>query len=170
MQIIGFGALNYDRLYKVDDLNKGDDEIFIRDEHEAPGGSGANTIYALGLLGIKAGFVGAVGSDAEGEVVLESFRTAGVDLGGISVKSESRTSLILGFVDRIGERALYVSPRANGELTWDDLDLDYISQGKILLLSSFVDDAQLELQQRVLDAIPRDIQVVLQVTAVTCTK
>lgn len=160
MQIIGFGALNYDRLYKVDDLNAGDDEIFIKGEHEAPGGSGANTIYALGLLGLSTGFVGAVGGDVEGERVLENFREAGVDLSGITIKSGSRTSLILGFVDKIGERALYVSPRANSELTWEDIDIDYVKRAKILLLSSFVNDAQLDLQCKLLDTLPESIQVV----------
>lgn len=160
MDIIGFGALNYDRLYKVDSLNAGDDEIFIKEEHESAGGSGANTIYALGKLGLKSGFVGAVGSDHEGDAVRDSFSSVGVDLSGITVKKGSRTSMILGFVDKHGERALYVSPKANSELTEGDADLDYIRTAKFLLLSSFVDDAQFKLQVRAVEALPDGHEVI----------
>jgi ribokinase len=160
MDIIGFGALNFDRLYKVDALNTGDDELHIKDEHEAPGGSGANTIYALGKLGLKVGFVGAVGGDSEGREILDSFKSAGVDTTGIAVKDDLKSSLILGFVDNTGERALYVSPRANSALAWQDIDIEYATRSKMLLLSSFVSEEQLNLQKKLLESLPESVKVI----------
>jgi ribokinase len=170
MDIIGFGALNFDRLYKVDVLNVGDDEIFIREEHEAPGGSGANTIFALGKLGINAGFIGAIGGDREGGWIIRSFEEVGVDINGIVVKPDFGTSLILGFVDKIGERALYVSPKANSELSWDDIDLTYVKKARMVLMSSFVDDKQLELQARLLESIEENVKVILMPGALYAKK
>jgi ribokinase len=160
MDIIGFGALNFDRLYKVDALNAGDDELHIKEEHEAPGGSGANSIYALGKLGLKAGFVGAVGGDPEGREILDSFKSAGVDTTGITIKDDLKSSMILGFVDNTGERALYVSPRANSALTWQDIDMEYVTRSKMLLLSSFVSEEQLNLQKKLLESVPENVKVI----------
>ena len=170
MDIIGIGALNFDRLYKVDRLNVGDDEIYIKEEHEAPGGSGANTIYALGKLGLTAGFIGAVGGDDEGRQIIKSFEDTGVDTKGIAVKKDARTSLILGFVDKIGERALYVSPRVNSELSTRDVDPKYFKDAKMMLLSSFVDDAQLELQKKILKKASKDTKIIFMPGALYCKR
>jgi len=170
MDIIGIGALNFDRLFKVDKLNIGDDEIFIKEEHEAPGGSGANTIYALGRLGLSAGFIGAVGADDEGRQIIKSFEETGVDTKGIVIKENERTSLILGFVDNIGERALYVSPRANSKLSVSDVNPKYFKSAKMLLLSSFVDDEQLELQKKMVRNSSKDSKIIFMPGALYCKK
>ncbi len=45
--VIGFGALNVDMLFKVDKLASAEEESFIEDYKEACGGSAANTIVGL---------------------------------------------------------------------------------------------------------------------------
>ena len=126
MNFIGFGALNLDRLYKVERIAKGDEEIAIEETVEQPGGSAANTIYALGKLNLKTGYIGAVGIDAEGEKVLASFKEVGVDISKIRLKENARTGTVIGLVDSSGERALYISPGANNLLSFEDLDMEYL--------------------------------------------
>ncbi len=125
VDVIGFGALNFDRLFKVDKLAEGDSEVNIIDQTGAPGGSAANTIYGLGKLGISCGFLGAIGKDYEGERLLEDFRQVGVDTSKIAVFEEERTGIVIGFVDKEGERALYISPGANMGITDEMMDLEY---------------------------------------------
>ncbi|UCG70667.1 MAG: carbohydrate kinase family protein [Thermoplasmata archaeon] len=153
MDFVGFGALNLDRLYKVESIAKGDEEIPIKETVEQPGGSAANTIYALGKLGLSAGFFGAVGSDGEGEKVLSSLKEVGVDTSQIKIKDNMRTGLVIGLVDPKGERALYIAPGANNVITSEDLDLDYLKQTKILHMTSFVGENQLELQKKVVEGL-----------------
>jgi ribokinase len=153
MDFIGFGALNFDRLFKVEALASGDEEIAITDSSEAPGGSAANTIYALGRLGSKCGYFGALGKDSDGEAVLKSFSDAGIDTSGIKKRENARTGRVIGIVDPQGERALYIAPGANSTLLEDDLDMSYIAQAKMLHLTSFVEDEQLELQKQVVDKL-----------------
>jgi ribokinase len=153
MDFIGFGALNFDRLFKVRGTARGDEEIAITDSSEAPGGSAANTIYALGRLGASCGFVGAVGRDSEGEAVLGSFDGVGVDKSGIVFREEARTGRVIGIVDPQGERTLYIAPGANSTLLKEDLDMDYVSQAKTIHMTSFVEDEQLELQKHVTDQL-----------------
>ena len=58
LDVIGFGALNFDKLYRVNRIAEVDEESFIQEQDEACGGSAANTIVGLARLGSKVGFIG----------------------------------------------------------------------------------------------------------------
>jgi ribokinase len=53
-KVIGFGALNLDRIFYVDRIVRPDEERFIRSVEHHPGGSAANTIVGLSRLGVPA--------------------------------------------------------------------------------------------------------------------
>lgn len=161
VDVIGFGALNFDRLFKVEKLAKGDSEVHITDQAGTPGGSAANTIFALGKLGVDCGFVGAVGKDYEGERLLDDFKKVGVETSRIAVFEEERTGMVIGFVDKDGERALYVSPGANMGITDEMIDLEYFKSGKIVHMSSFVGDGQFDLQNDVIQALAGKVKISL---------
>ncbi|HUU86838.1 MAG TPA: PfkB family carbohydrate kinase, partial [Candidatus Glassbacteria bacterium] len=80
--VVGFGALNVDKLYKVNKLAKAEEESFIETYTEACGGSAANTIIGLARLGFKTGFVGKIGCDRESKLILLDFCSEGVDTKG----------------------------------------------------------------------------------------
>lgn len=146
MDVIGLGALNYDNLYIVDKMARGGEEIPVKEIIGAPGGSAANTIVGIARMGFKTGFIGRVGDDEEGRIILEDLEKEGVDLKGI-IKSKGKTGIITGFVDSQGERALYPYPGVNDSLNFHDIDLDYIKKTKILHMSSFVSDIPFEAQR-----------------------
>lgn len=152
-KIIGFGALNYDRLHYVTHIADADDEVEILNVHESPGGSAANTIHILAQLGVKTGFVGKLGEDAEGEKMLDEFGVHGVDVSGIKISETARTGNALGFVDRKGERALYILPGANDTLELAEIDMEYLGSAELLHLSSFVAPRMLELQKSVVEIL-----------------
>lgn len=143
-EVFGLGALNVDHLYRVERII-GDGETIVEEHKLSPGGSAANTIYGLARLGISTGFVGAIGDDDEGRMLLGDFEKTGVDNSQIKVKRNFKTGSVLCLTDRSSKRSLYVLPGANNQLTADDLDLTYINQAKMLHLSSFVDDRQFEM-------------------------
>ena len=149
IEVVGFGAMNMDLLYRVERILT-DGEAAVEEFRACPGGSAANTIYALAKLGVRAGFVGAVGDDEAGRTLLEDFQSVGVDTSQIAIRKEARTGSALALTDREGNRALYVLPGANSLLAEQDLDLEYLNQAKIIHLSSFVDDRQFELQKHIL--------------------
>ena len=57
--------MNIDRLYRVQRVLL-DGEAPIEEQALSPGGSAANTIYGLAKLGVKTGFIGAIGDDDQG--------------------------------------------------------------------------------------------------------
>jgi len=66
---------------------------------------------------------------------------------------------VLCLTDHLGRRALYVSPGANRLLTAQDIDVDYLNQAKILHLSSFTDQKQLEVQQSVVGKLSPSVKI-----------
>ncbi len=55
LDVVGFGALNVDRLFKVNRLAKEEEESFIKDSTESCGGSAANTTVGLGKTWLQNG-------------------------------------------------------------------------------------------------------------------
>ena len=62
IEVVGVGAMNIDQVYRVERILL-DGEASAEEPSLVPGGSAANTIYGLAKLGIKTGFIGAVGED-----------------------------------------------------------------------------------------------------------
>ena len=143
-EVVGLGALNIDHIYQVEHILD-DGEAIVNESKSSPGGSAANTIHGLAKLGVNTGFVGIVGDDAEGKILIQDFEKVGVDTSQIKVKPNAKTGSVLCLSDKLGRRSLYVSPEANSLLTVDDLDLDYMNQARWLHISSFADDRQFKM-------------------------
>jgi len=154
LDVICFGALNVDKLYKVKRIASADEESEILDFKEAPGGSAANTAVGLAKLGVKTGFIGKIATDREGELLIRSFINEGVNTDGIVVSPHGRSGQVIGFVDERGERALYVDPGVNNSLDFDEIDLDYASQTDLLHLTSFVGEKSFQSQKKLVEEIP----------------
>jgi ribokinase len=146
--VIGFGALNLDRLYRVERIAKPGEHEKILGAFEAPGGSAANTVAGLAGLGLKTGFVGAVGTDSAAEILLNDFRKRKVDVKGIKKKG-GFSGTIIGFIDERGERTLYPYPGVNNLFSKKDVSMDYINKASFLHMTSFVGDAQFQIQKDV---------------------
>lgn len=74
------------------------------------GGSAANVVAAAARLGHPSRFLGQVGDDAVGRVLVESLANAGV--GVEYVRREGRTGTIVVLVDDVGERTMLTDRRA----------------------------------------------------------
>jgi len=158
IEAIGLGALNTDFLYKVERILD-DEETTVDEAKLSPGGSAANTIYGLAKLGVKSGFIGAVGDDAEGEVSIQDFRKVGVDTSQIKIKAGAKTGSVLCLSDQAGKRSLYVIPGANNLLAMEDLDVTYINRAKILHISSFANDSQFKLTLELIGKLNPTVEV-----------
>lgn len=158
---VGFGALNVDRLFKVNKIAAAEEEGFVIDYLEACGGSAANTVVGLARLGCRVGFIGKVASDIEGEKLLQDFIQEGVDTKGILVANRGRSGTVMGFVDRKGERALYVDPGVNSTIGFDEIGREYACRTRFLHLTSFVGKKSLQTQKELVRALPENVKVSL---------
>jgi len=151
--VIGFGALNVDKIYRVPKIAREEEETFVLDIQEAPGGSAANTIVGLARLGLKTGFIGKVAEDHEGQLLLNDFRREGVNTDGIVVTKEGRSGVVAAYVDKRGERALYVHPSVNDSLTFEEINRRFAEQASFLHLTS-VDETPFQAQKKLSQELP----------------
>jgi ribokinase len=159
--VVGFGALNVDKLFKVNKIAGAEEEGFIINCEEWCGGSAANTIVGLARLGCKVGFIGKVANDREGKMLIEDFRREGVDTNGIIYAKSGRSGTVMGFVDEKGERALYVDPGVNDTIEFNEINKDYAFSTQFLHLTSFVGEKSFQTQRRFVEILPENVKVSL---------
>ncbi|MEM2921955.1 MAG: carbohydrate kinase family protein, partial [Candidatus Bathyarchaeia archaeon] len=104
------------------------------------GGAVANVVVAASRLGLKTGFIGAVGDDEFGEFLINDFKKERVDISQIKRVKGVATGIAFYSVDKNGERH-YVFYRFPGysdtesALSLRDIRLDYLSRSKTLHFS-----------------------------------
>ncbi|HUK85936.1 MAG TPA: carbohydrate kinase family protein [Candidatus Acidoferrum sp.] len=157
--VVGFGALNVDVLFKVDRLAKAEEESFVEDYTEACGGSAANTVVALARLGCKTGFIGKVADDREGKLQIDCFNKEGVDTSAIIQAKKGKSGSVMGFVDKKGARTLYINSGVNDTIEPREIEYSYVSQTKFVHYSSFVGEKSLRAQKKLLAALSNDVKI-----------
>jgi len=160
---IGLGALNVDRIYSVPRVVTDGAEL-IQESTAAAGGSSANTVYSLAKLGLRCGFVGALG-DEDADIVLSSFAEVGVDTSRIVRKPGAATATVFAFADPAGRRAMYVYPGANALFAPGDVDAAYLADCRLLVISSFAGDVPLTVQKAAVAALPKTALLALSLDA-----
>jgi len=161
--VVGFGALNVDKLFKVNKIASAEEESFVTGFEEACGGSAANTMVGLARLGCKVGFIGKVAEDREGKMLFEDFRRESVDTNGIITVKHGRSGTAMGFVDERGERALYVDPGVNDTIKFNEINKEYMFQTRFLHLTSFVGEKSFRTQKRLVETLPKKVKVSLDI-------
>ncbi len=157
--VVGFGALNVDKLYKVNRIASAEEESFIQAHSESCGGSAANTIVGLARLGCKVGFVGKVADDREGKRLFEDFRREGVDVTRVIRALQGESGQVMGFVDEKGERALYIDSGVNDTIALEEVEAGYVSQARFIHLTSFVGEKSFQTQKQLLRMLPENVKV-----------
>lgn len=157
--VVGFGALNVDKLFKVDRLAHAEEESFVISEEEICGGSAANTIVGLARLDINVGFIGKIASDREGDLQLADFRREHVDTNGIIQVKIGHSGNVMGFVDVKGARALYIQSGINDTITPEEINMRYIERSQFLHLSSFVGELSFKTQKKIVENLPKKVKV-----------
>ncbi|WP_455282252.1 carbohydrate kinase family protein [[Eubacterium] cellulosolvens] len=160
LDVLGFGALNLDKLYRVDKIAVAGEETFVKGLTISPGGSAANTIVGLARLGVNTGYIGKIANDSEGKYILNDLRNEKVNVKGINITKKGRSGVCIGFVDNFGERSLYIDPGVNDNLTYREINQDYVESSKFVHLTSFVGNitfrAQISLVKNFETAITMD--------------
>jgi ribokinase len=157
--VVGFGALNFDRLFRVNSIASAEEESYVTDCAEACGGSAANTIVGLARLGCKCGFIGKVADDREGKMLVQDFHHNSVDTEGVIHARTGRSGIVMGFVDAKGQRALYIDSGVNDTIHFEEVNTKYAFNTGFLHLTSFVGQKSFRTQTRLLAKLPEQVRV-----------
>jgi len=159
--VVGLGALNVDKLFSVEQIAGEDEESSVIDFTEACGGSAANTIVGLARLGLKTGYIGKVARDREGQLLLNDFKNEKVDTKGIVTVERGRSGVVMGFVDKKGERAMYIDPGVNNSISLKEVNLQYANNTAFVHISSFVGEKAFQVQEKLIISLSSGVNVSL---------
>lgn len=98
-----------------------------------PGGAPGNFLAALNAYGKKTAFLGKVGDDAFGHLLLGTLNQAGIETKGIVVDPTVFTTLAFVTFDETGDRSFSFArkPGADTQLTWEEVDKSMIDEAKV---------------------------------------
>jgi sugar/nucleoside kinase (ribokinase family) len=108
---------------------------------EVSGGSVANTIAALSLLGNKVAFIGKVGNDPLGESFRKDLENLRVDYLTVKAESILPTACCIVLTTPDAQRTMSTYLGVSGLLDPEDIDEDSISQSEIIYLEGYLCDS-----------------------------
>jgi len=91
-EVVVFGSAAIDLYGRIEKLPEHDETAYIEVFNVSPGGMGANVAVALSRLNVPVAFIGKIGSDQAGRLLLENFRKNRVNVSNIVIE-RGRTSL-----------------------------------------------------------------------------
>ena len=116
-EIFVVGSLNADLVTRLERFPAPGETVTALDLAVHAGGKGANQAYAAARLGGRVALLGCIGRDANGELLMQSLRSVGVDVSPVVRDDEAPTGLALIALDASGENQIVVVPGANARLT-----------------------------------------------------
>lgn len=120
-KILVIGSLNMDFVLDVEKAPEAGETVRANSFTLIPGGKGANQAYAVGKLGGCVKMLGAVGNDSNGDALLNSLASVGVDTSCIRRAENAMTGVAAICVDADGENRIIAAGGANL-----CADIDYI--------------------------------------------
>lgn len=116
------GSINLDHMVRTPRMPQGGETIHVHEVFSAGGGKGANQAVAIQRLGSETHFIGAVGNDDEGKMMLELLGEEGMDLSTIRILEDTVTGQAFVIVDDASENRILVYGGANMALTPEHIE------------------------------------------------
>lgn len=133
LDVVGLGVSTIDLLFTVDELPGVE---LVQKAHQgeiAGGGPVATAVVAASRLGARTAMLDRIGDDLFGGMILEQYRSEGVDTVGMVVdegRTSSKAAILVRKCD--GARAITYHPGDCGELRPCDVRADLIRAAKLL--------------------------------------
>lgn len=111
------GSINLDRTIRVKKMPKPGETMHTKEIFSAGGGKGANQAVAARRSGAKTKFIGAVGNDEAGQMMLDLLGQEEIDLSAVATLDNQATGQAYIIVDDQGENSIMIHAGANNDFT-----------------------------------------------------
>lgn len=136
IEVVGIGTPVMDLLIHTQKVPSAEGLNLLEECSWQGGGKVTSALAALGRLGVETGIVGVIGGDWYGKFQLEDFKRHHVDTSRLAVDPGGETPFCICLSDRETRNRSFIGRRSIlRDLTMEDLDRDYITQGRYIHLS-----------------------------------
>jgi sugar/nucleoside kinase (ribokinase family) len=143
VDVIGVGANSVDFVYRLPRFPHPDgpaSKLRIAHHTISCGGQTATTLCTCAAMGLTTRYIGATGSDDNGQIMRDALMDRGVDIGQSVESDEGNAFAVILLDQRQGERVVLWQRPPGLELAPGDLDPDVICDARVL----HVDDVDID--------------------------
>ena len=143
--VIGFGLNAVDHLITVPCYPAFNTKSQLIERQQLPGGQVSSAMVGTQRLGLRASYIGKVGDDDEGRLLIDSLLAEGVECAGVMIAPGGRTqSAVIIIEQSSGERTILWHHDEATRIAPNELQRDAIMRARVLHLDGY--DTQAAIQ------------------------
>ena len=133
IDVVGVGLAVIDLKETVSSIPGLEETVLAYDYHKHQGGPVANTLAQLNRLGLKTQYMGVLGNDEFGRLVVENMKEEGIDIGTLRLSDGETSAFSIVLVDSATKkRSIVFHPGCGLTVPADCIDADAIKSAKLL--------------------------------------
>lgn len=134
-KVVVIGSINVDSIMHIDNLPKPGETIKMNSFSKAGGGKGANQAVAAARSEAETSFIGRVGDDSNGKLMLKLLKEDHIDTQHITVVPKGDTGQSYILLQKSGQNSIIYQAGANSLVTAEDVDQaqDIIKQSDFIV-------------------------------------
>lgn len=146
--VIGFGLNAVDHLVAIPRFPQFNSKVRLTEHRQMPGGQVSSAMVGVQRLGLRAAYVGKVGYDNEGRMLIESLQKEGVDCTGVQIAVGAKTQGAVIIIEQFsGERTILWYHDDGTRIPPEELKREQIVRGRVLHLDGFDTAAAIQAAQ-----------------------
>ena len=115
------GSLNVDTILQIPRLPQPGETLAMSDKRNAGGGKGANQAISAARSGAKTSFIGKIGDDENGRMMLRFLKDAGINTDQVTISGKGTGQAFILLQDS-GENSIIIFGGANQEIKEKDIE------------------------------------------------
>lgn len=136
-KVVVIGSINLDTVLRMEELPKPGETVHAKEVFTSGGGKGANQAIASQRSGAETHFIGSIGNDESGQLLLDLLAQEGVDVSKISKLNKARTGSAIVMVDDQGENSIIIHSGANNHVELKNPQIIETIETSDFLISQF---------------------------------
>lgn len=116
------GSLNVDTTLRIKRMPLPGETLAAEGKSSAAGGKGANQAVSAARSGAQTAFIGEVGKDNSGQMMLDEMKANGIDVAGIRENDQVGTGTASILLDENGQNSILIYGGANQQLSPTDVE------------------------------------------------
>ncbi len=138
IDVVGFGLNAVDHLVTIPRFPHFNTKVRLSDHQQMPGGQVSSAMVGAQRLGLRAAYIGKVGYDNEGRMLIESLQKEGVDCTGVMIAMGCKTQGAVIIIEQFsGERTILWYHDDGTRISPDELKREMIMRARVLHLDGF---------------------------------
>lgn len=136
--VVGFGLNAVDHLVNIPRFPSFNTKVRLTDHQQMSGGQVSSAMVGARRLGLRAAYVGKVGYDNEGRMLIESLQDEGVDCSGVMIAVGAKTQGAVIIIEQFsGERTILWYHDDQTRIAPEELRQEWITRGRVLHIDGF---------------------------------